>query len=563
MSVTGRSAEACPQAPNGRAFLGLAPLVGGLDAEASSIACPVSDQPCLVALIFLSVANVPSSFPPPTTPEIVPAPLKQKTIDASGFEKVHGKTVRPSTAELETVQQAAVDNCGKVLGLSAKKLEQATAVLREHPGDPGAALRALGAPLLGALDATLSAARSVTGNGEALRASFTAIEAAHAEWRGALVAGVGQRTVDGTLSEETFRAIGKMRAGIDSRMSALRVEATRLGLSTAVEAKPATEAARIDAALARINAPSFDPARLKGWMAQFDPADRAVALEALEQIDFHTLSDVKKDVRDAHALLSAALTRDGFTSGKPGELFDNVDFSSLYAAKSGAFVGYLYRNENKIRSSCFKTLDGLGASNTPKSDRALVIVEDYTGTGVQFLFEGYATKYRDLMSQYKKIYFVPLVAHENAAAKFKELPEGRGKQVGDAINTEYGIERPELAAQIVSAMESLSSSKLELVTPKVEVPITSPANTRATPEQRARIGAFLDKYKVYKYPRGIGGAEGSTAFFFKPPNTLPEIFWTVKGSRDGEPWKPLFQRTDDVSEYSTAKYYAPGAQVWG
>jgi len=84
VSVTGRSAEACPQAPNGRALWGSHRSSGGLDAEASSIACPVSDQPCLVALIFLSVANVPSSFPPPSTGvEIAYPGLVYEAVDAS------------------------------------------------------------------------------------------------------------------------------------------------------------------------------------------------------------------------------------------------------------------------------------------------------------------------------------------------------------------------------------------------------------------------------------------------------------------------------------------------
>lgn len=467
----------------------------------------------------------------------------------------------------KALDAALVTAGGRVEAAETKLLKVITAL--ESKGELRAPLRDAGASLLGALDAATSGLAVVpaplTEPARAqLQAGLDRLAEAHGAWRAALSSIVGRRIADGELSDPDFKAISKLRSQIEARFTELRAGIGLLGLHLGLLAREdGVDAARMDRALATINAPSFDPARLKAWVLQFDPADRATALEVLEHIDFHTFDRTKQDVRIAHEKLRAALVKDGFSKAQTGELFDNVDFSNLYAAKSGSFIGYLYRNENKIRSKCFQPLDGLKASATPKGDRALVILDDYTGTGVQFLFEGYATKYRELMSQYKKIYFVPLVAHEAAVEKFRQLADGKGREIGQRINEEYGVERPELKAEIISAMESLAGPRLELVTSKIERPLLSPQNPDLTDEQRTRFGAFLDKYKVYKYPHGIGGAEATTAFFYKPPNTLPEIFWTVKGSRDGAKWLPLFQRTDDVSEYTTAKYYEPEKQVWG
>lgn len=102
-------------------------------------------------------------------------------------------------------------------------------------------------------------------------------------------------------------------------------------------------------------------------------------------------------------------------------VFEAVDFSKTYPAKSGDLISYFYRSSNLIRAVAFKNPADLSAEKQDNSNKALVLLEDYVGTGTQFLFEVYSKLYRELFNSYKKIYFVVLVATKNAINKFTKL----------------------------------------------------------------------------------------------------------------------------------------------
>ncbi len=326
--------------------------------------------------------------------------------------------------------------------------------------------------------------------------------------------------------------------------------------------------ARKEAALARINRPMMTDDHLSAWLDQFEPADRPTALKLVENVRFVTYPELREDTRRMHGKLLKSLARDGFIDKANGQRdFDNVDFAQIYTAKSGGVVSYVYRKANKIPNDLFKTLDqlrnDLQQEPAGKSGKALVILDDYIGTGTQFLTEMYALQAHDVMDQYGKIYFVVDTAHEKAVTRFRQLAAGDSQAVVDAILTDFHMDDDAYKTACETHLKKLAGNRLELIFDQEEVPLLSPRNTAITPEDRAELKAFLEKYNVYKYPFGVGQSQGHTAFYYSAPNTLPDMLWNSKSRRqDGSAWLPLFDRTEDMSIYWAARHIPRKAQVW-
>ncbi|MFA6990174.1 MAG: hypothetical protein WC197_08910 [Candidatus Gastranaerophilaceae bacterium] len=307
----------------------------------------------------------------------------------------------------------------------------------------------------------------------------------------------------------------------------------------------------------KFNKPVVPKEKIEAWLGQFEEADRKTAALLLENIDFKTYPDCFEESKQLHQKLVLKLKQDGFDT----KFFENVDFSKPYTAKSGDITSYMYRKANKIRSVNFKTTDALkfDPQNSHK-DRALVILDDYMATGVQFLFEFLARKQEniDLFDGYKKVYVLANTANDKAIEKFDLLQLNHPDKVADIIWGEY----PEIALnsskeKAVEDLAKMSDKKMEFMYQNREIPLLSPENKKLSAEQKIELRAFLDKYNVYKYPFGVGNNQGHTSFFYSAPNTLPDILWNPKISKkecsqSSSKWFPLLQRTEDISVYQCA-----------
>ncbi len=314
--------------------------------------------------------------------------------------------------------------------------------------------------------------------------------------------------------------------------------------------------------LDKVNQPILTSEHLTNRLSQFDPQDRPMALKLIHQIDYHAYPDLCLDVKNLHQYVLKALQKDGFThSEKP--TFENVDFSRIYTAKSGDLISVIYRKINKIRGVLFHNTEELRQNQASKSDRALVLLDDYICTGTQVLGEFYAMGGNHFLKQYPKIYLAVITAHQKAIQRFDLLKQGKTNQVATEIIQEFRITDKHYQTQLKKALKTLALGKIELIALHQELPLLSPDNKNLTSAEKAKLKKFLEKYNVYKYPFGITNAQGHTAFFYSVPNTLPDMLWNTKSKKpDGTPWLPLFHRTEDISYYEMSQTLPPEKQVW-
>lgn len=314
--------------------------------------------------------------------------------------------------------------------------------------------------------------------------------------------------------------------------------------------------ASVNSLFSQFNKPIVSKEHLTRWINQFPTEDRKIAMKLASLIDYHTYPDVFEEVQMLHKKLCFELGKDGFNI----ETFADVDFAKAYTCKSGDVVSYLYRKANKIRNTCFKTMEGL-ITKTPEDieNRALVILDDYTGTGDQFLSEFYARndENRALLNKYKKIYFAPLVANNVAVNKFRLIQNGESDKVAEIILGEFPDNHTD--GMLKKVLREVSNNKLKMIEGKVEYPLLSKGNKQLTSKTKAEIEQFLLKYNCGT-PFGMGKTQGHTAFFFTVPNNTPDILWNTRMSEKG--FIPLLQRTNDISIYPMCQSMPIKEQVW-
>jgi hypothetical protein len=153
---------------------------------------------------------------------------------------------------------------------------------------------------------------------------------------------------------------------------------------------------RLDALFSRWSEPVIPRDRIERWLQQFPNVERAAALVLLEKIEFHSYSRLLRECRQLHAQLQERLSADGFDSQR----FSDVDFSREFTAKSGDIISYIYRKATAVPSVDFKSFDLLISrwADSPGGfcDRALIILDDYIGTGSQFIFQFLARSRTDI-----------------------------------------------------------------------------------------------------------------------------------------------------------------------
>lgn len=302
---------------------------------------------------------------------------------------------------------------------------------------------------------------------------------------------------------------------------------------------------RIATLLRRFNEAVIPAESIRKWLDRFDPGDRSDALALLERIEFHSYPRLVRETRLLHTKLRERLAVQGFDA----EAYRDVDFSREFTCKSGDFISYIYRKANLIPSIDFTTFDRLipetGEGPARHGDRALVILDDYIGTGSQFIFQFIGRSDADIgvVNSYRRVYLSCIVIHEDALDKFRLLTEGEIAQVIAREEAQFPeVDFRDEEDSLRRALTRLEWGKIELVHLDEERPLLSPGNTSLPDKDKRRIARLLEKYRDGVCRGDTSSLMGHHAFFYGAPNSLPAVAL------------PLFKRVEDFSVYDTEKF---------
>jgi hypothetical protein len=295
----------------------------------------------------------------------------------------------------------------------------------------------------------------------------------------------------------------------------------------------------VQALFQRFNEPLIPLEAIMRWLEHFDSEDRDTALLLLKNIEYHSQRRVVRETRLLHKSLVGRLAESNFDI----RTFHDVDFSREFTCKSGDVVCYIYRKANLIPSIDFKTFDLLTreTSENPErfNDRALVILDDYIGTGSQFIFQFIGQSEEDIrvVNSYRKTYLVCYVIHEKALQNFRLLADGKIEELIKIEEDQFPqIDFSPEEDHFRRTLRQLDWKNLELVYVEEEIPLLSASNKTLKEEEKVRIDRFLRRHSHEGYS-GTSYLLGHHTFFFGAPNSLPEILW------------PLFNRIEDLSIY--------------
>lgn len=272
---------------------------------------------------------------------------------------------------------------------------------------------------------------------------------------------------------------------------------------------------------------------LERWIAQFSEADQAIALRLLDCMQVHGWARLIRECRLLHERLCADLAEDGFD----GEGCSDIDFTRAFTCKSGDLVSYVYRKANRLPVTCFHNVEALHAAPPPKGERrALVVLDDYIGTGSQFLFTfvGRNAPNRRLMERYERVRLAAIVVHDDAREKWRLLQRRHVSEV-------MAIEERELTCvdfapereALIAALGELDWRRCGLLAVQRDFPVI--AHPCLSPEERTRMRDFLAHQQ-----EGAGTTEfllGHHSFFYGAPNALARVLL------------PLFKRIEDFTVY--------------
>lgn len=310
--------------------------------------------------------------------------------------------------------------------------------------------------------------------------------------------------------------------------------------------------ARIESLLARFNEPVIARERLEKWLAPFDERDRETALILLEHVDLHTYPRLLRECRELHEKLAGRLA----ASGLDAREFHDVDFSREFVCKSGDILSYIYRKANAIPAVDFKSIEQLVLESERDGDghgdRALVLLDDYIGTGSQFLLTFTARKEEDirLLNGYRRVFLASVVMHESALEKFALLVAGRAAEAFAIEERQFpGVDFGPDRERLVRGLEAMDWGRFEPVHLVTEKPLLAETDPRLTAAQKKRLVDFIDRHRLGGFI-GTSFLMGHNAFFYGAPNSLPEVLL------------PLFTRVEDLSIcVGEERYTVPVANV--
>lgn len=298
-------------------------------------------------------------------------------------------------------------------------------------------------------------------------------------------------------------------------------------------------------------------AQIEEWLGQFALEDREIARKLIDYIDFYDPGRFVQDLKSAHQKLMNHLQNDGFFSlGE--DPYEQVDFSRVFCAKSGDVVSYYYRQANGLRAASFKNLSDLVLETKGEEKRALVLLEDYIGSGTQFIWECYAKKHLDLFNQYERIYLVVLSANQLAVSRFEQLKDKDFKEFSDfLVKMQEALGRPMTLEAILKKLDQIHFDRLNLIYVKKEISL--PERIDIPLWERNQIASLISKYTPHQYLDDLFSIQGSTVFFYNCTNNVPSLLWNKKNAPG---WKPLFYRYEDLSVYDNCQHLPVTEQTW-
>ena len=281
---------------------------------------------------------------------------------------------------------------------------------------------------------------------------------------------------------------------------------------------------------AEISRPSLDR-----WLEQFPDSEHEIALRLLECIEVHGWPRLIRECRLLHQRLCRDLAEDGFDV----ERCSDIDFSRAFVCKSGDLVSYVYRKANRLPVTCFHNIEALHATPPPPGQRrALVILDDYIGTGSQFLFTFVARSAanRALLQRYARLRLAAIVVHDDARSKWKLLQHR-------AIEAVMAIEERQLSCvdfsaerqMLIAALAEIDWRRCGLLAVQRDFPVI--AHPELLPSEREQLRQFVHRHQPAE---GAGTTEfllGHHSFFYGAPNALARVLL------------PLFKRIEDFSVY--------------
>jgi hypothetical protein len=312
---------------------------------------------------------------------------------------------------------------------------------------------------------------------------------------------------------------------------------------------------RVETLFKRFNRPAILKDHIERWLNQFPNKERNAALTLLEKITFHSYPLLVQESRQLHAMIKEQLTADGFDSRE----FSDVDFSREFTCKSGDIISYIYRKANVIPSVDFKNFDRLISEATECSGhfckRALVILDDYTGTGSQFIFQFLARSKDDIrvLNNYRKVYLASIIIHDNAFEKLELLQRGECKKVISIEESEFpDYDWKWEEKDLCTALCEVDWRRVRFICIEREHPLLSEENLAVSVRERELIGQFLCNYGGDSV-LATSYLAGHHAFFYGAPNSLPKVLY------------PLFCRVEDVSIYPTKHFLGVSTEIvsWG
>lgn len=306
----------------------------------------------------------------------------------------------------------------------------------------------------------------------------------------------------------------------------------------------------VDTLYQRFNEESVSHKQITQWLEQFDVDDKPTALLLASSVDYWGYNRVHQGLRSLHLRLMEQLVKDGFVHDTGAEhCYDQVDFSRSFCSKSGDLVSYFYRKINVMRSVEFSNLEALETSQDDLSDRALVILDDYVGTGCQFLSFSYRNVHPELFNRYAKVYVATLIANNLAIQTFKQVNQGNYETLVGIICGVEGIEQAEDIDKLRDSFKKIHPGQTRLIYCNREISLLDPESHLNT-DQRIRIRGLIDKYTQQKYCHDLFNLMSHTVFFFQCPNDAPQILWDWDCGAEKGAWHPLFPRVSDLSIYA-------------
>ena len=246
----------------------------------------------------------------------------------------------------------------------------------------------------------------------------------------------------------------------------------------------------------KFNEPVIPMASIEKWLGRFEESDRPAAIKLLEQIEFHSQPRLIRETRMLHERVRKRLAAGGFDA----EGLSDVDFSREFTCKSGDVVSYIYRRANLIPTADFRTFDELSRltekNHDDFSNRALIILDDYIGTGSQFLFHFIGRNEEDIrvVKSYKKLYLVCYIVHQSALEKFWMLADGMIDEVIERGQKDFpDIDFSEDFGLLRRLLSLPDWRNIELIYLDVDVPLLSDENKFLNDEDRKEIERLLEK----------------------------------------------------------------------